>query len=152
MPRIRMADADRERYGGPEWAEVAIADIVNEETGLIEAVEDAWGLSPAEFISRIGRGSIKSMRAMIWLARRKAGCVDNPRTFRPLTQAWMGITYELLPGEEFEDVPLANRATRRAATKVAPKKAASPKKAGPRKSTARSGRSSTSTGSGSPGS
>jgi len=139
MPRIRMSDADRERYGGPEWVEVAIADIVNEETGHIEAVEEAWGLSPAEFISRISRGSIKSLRAMIWLARRKAGCVDNPRTFRPLTQVWSGITYELLPGEEFGDVPLANRADRRAA----------PKKAAPRKSTARSARSSTSTGSGS---
>ncbi len=142
MPRIRMCDADRERYGGPEWVEIAIADIVNEETGLIEAVEEAWGLSPAEFISRISRGSIKSLRAMIWLARRKAGQVDNPRTFRPLTQVWSGITYELLPGEEFEDVPLANRADRRAA----PKKAASPRA---RKSTARSARSSTSTGSGS---
>lgn len=148
MPRIRMADADRERYGGPEWVEVAIADIVKEETGLIEAVEDAWGLSPAEFLSRIGRGSIKAMRAMIWLARRKAGCIDDPRTFRPLTQRWSGITYELLPGEEFEDVPLANRADRRAATKATK----TPRMAGPRKSTARSARSSTSTGSGSPGS
>jgi hypothetical protein len=144
MPRIRMADTDRERYGGPEWVEIPIADIVNEETGLIEAVEEAWGLSPAEFLSRVSRGSIKAMRAMIWLARRKAGCVDDPRTFRPLTQRWSGITYELLPGEEFEDVPLANRADRRAAAKAAPKTA------GPRKSTGRSARSSTSTGSGSP--
>lgn len=149
MPRIRMCDADRERYGGPEWVEVAIADIINEETGLIEAVEEAWGLSPAEFISRISRGSIKSLRAMIWLARRKAGCNDNPRTFRPLTQVWSGITYELLPGEVFEDLPLANRADRRAVTKAAPKPA---KKAPARKSTARSARSSTSTGSGSSGS
>jgi hypothetical protein len=145
MPRIRMCDADRERYGGPEWVEVAIADIVNEETGLVEAVEEAFGLSPAEFLSRIGRGSIKAYRAMIWLARRKAGCVDDPRRFRPLTQVWSGITYELLGGEQAEEVPLANRATRRAA--AAPKKATSPRKTG---TTARSARSSTGTGSGSP--
>jgi hypothetical protein len=144
MPRIRMCDADRERYGGPEWVEVAIADIVNEETGLVEAVEEAFGLSPAEFLSRIGRGSIKAYRAMIWLARRKAGCVDDPRRFRPLTQVWSGITYELLGGEQDAEVPFANRATRRA-TKAAPKKTASPKKAG-----TRSARSSTVTGSGSP--
>lgn len=144
MPRIRIADTDRERYGGPEWVEIAIADIVNEETGLIEAVEEGFGLAPAEFLSRISRGSIKAYRAMIWLARRKAGCVDDPRKFRPLTQVWSGVTYELLDGERAEEVPLANRATRRAA------KTASPKKAGPRKSTARSARSSTGTGSGSP--
>lgn len=143
MPRIRMCDADRERYGGPEWVEVAIADIVNEETGLVEAVEEGFGLSPAEFLSRIGRGSIKAYRAMIWLARRKAGCVDDPRRFRPLTQVWSGITYELLAGEQDAEIPFANRATRRA-----PRKATSPrKKAG---TTARSARSSTGTGSGSP--
>ena len=148
MPRIRMCDADREKYGGPEWVEVAIADIVNEETGLVEAVEEAFGLSPAEFLIRIGRGSIKAYRAMIWLARRKAGCVDDPRRFRPLTQVWSGITYELLAGEQGEggEIPFANRATRRAA-KVAPKKATSPRRAG---TTARSARSSTGTGSGSP--
>lgn len=143
MPRIRLCDADRERYGGPEWAEIAIADIVNEETGHIEAVEEAFGLSPAEFLGRISRGSIKAYRAMIWLARRKAGCVDDPRRFRPLTQVWSGVTYELLDGEKAEEVPLANRATRRAT------KTAAPKKAGTR---ARSARSSTSTGSTSPGS
>lgn len=111
-----MCDADRERYGGPEWVEINAAELMDEATGLIEQIEEAWDLTPPEFLRGISRGSTKALRAMIWVARRKAGCLDNAATFRPRTQDWSGISYEPLAAEQkvADAVPPANRAERRA--------------------------------------
>jgi hypothetical protein len=146
MPRIRMCDADREKYGGDEWLELEAADILDEETGVIEQIEEAWGMSPAEFLHGVTRGTVKAVRALIWVARWKQGMRDNPRTFRPRTQEFSGVQVEYTAREtaRSEEIrgseadPPANRAERRAAR--TPRKAAS---------TARSKRSSTGTGSGS---
>jgi len=123
MPRIRMSDADRERYGGPEWVEISLVELIDEETGLIEQVENAWGMSPPELLRHLFRQSTQALRAVVWIARRKAGCVDPVATFKPKVQAWSGITWEPLPAEvaaaeeataEWGDAdPPANRAERR---------------------------------------
>lgn len=137
MPRIRLCDSDRERYGGPEWVELPALDLMDEDTGLIEAIEEAWDLSPTELLRGVARNSTKALRAIIWVARRKAGCNDPVATFKPKVQKWSGITYEALPAEDAalaDADPPANRADRRAA-----------KAAGKKKSTGRSKRSSTST-------
>lgn len=137
MPRIRMCDADRERYGGPEWVELESADLTSEAAGVIEQIEEVFDMTPGEFLTKWRRGSIKALRAGIWVARWKAGVRENPRTFRPLTQPGSGVTYEPTAAEEklakefaeaAEDIakteaglgPPANRATRRAAAKKAP--------------------------------
>jgi hypothetical protein len=119
VPRIRLADSDRAKYPGPEWVEVDLTDLYNEATGLVEQIETAWGLTPTEFLRDVRRNSIPALRALVWVARRKAGCVDDPRTFTPLVQAWSGITYEPTPAEQasVDADPPANRAQRRAAVK-----------------------------------
>jgi hypothetical protein len=156
-----MADEDRAKYGAmcaahrnqggcPEWVEVDIAELFNEAAGLIEQVEDHFDLTPTELKMRANRGSIKALRAVMWIARQKAGCTDDPRTWRPLTQDGFtqdtdgdpvlgGIVWErteteqkrvdaLLAAQAAGDVdpPVpANRADRRAAAKATGKSAAS---------------------------
>ncbi len=149
MPRIRMCDADREKYGGDEWVEIEMADILDEDTGVVEQIEEQWGMSPAEFIYAARRETVKGIRALIWAARWKQGLRDDPRTFRPKTQQFSGVRFETTAkeakvAEEREGRPPANRAERRAAEKAPARKAT------PGKSTAASKRSSTGTGSGSP--
>lgn len=125
MPRIRLCDSDREKYGGPEWVELRATELMDEDTGLIELIEEAWDLTPLEFLRGISRNSTKALRAMIWLARRKAGCLDDVRTFKPKTQDWSGVVYEALPAEAklaADADPPANRAERRRAAKKAPGK------------------------------
>jgi len=137
LPRIRLCDSDREKYGGPEWVELKATELMDEDTGLIELIEEAWDLTPLEFLRGVSRNSTKALRAMIWVARRNAGCLDDVRTFKPKTQDWSGVVYEALPAElkAADADPPANRAERRAAKKAP----------GKRKPTAGSKTSSTST-------
>lgn len=142
MPRISMCKADREKYGGEEWLELEASELTDEETGLIELIEEKWGLAPKEFLAGMSRGTVKGIRALIWAARWKHGHRDDPRDFRPRTQEFSGVRFELTVKElelnrEVSAAPLSDRAE--------PKKTA-------RKSTAASKRSSTGTGSGSSGS
>lgn len=146
MPRISMCPADREKYGGDEWIELETADITDEETGVIEQIEEQWGMSPKEFLYASMRGTVKGVRALIWAARWKNGFRDDPRTFRPKTQEWSGVRVEPTAREEQlarerEGLPPANRVERRTAAKAPARKAT--------KGTAASRRSSTGTGSGS---
>lgn len=138
MPRVRLNDADRERLGTlcrthrgngcPEWVEVDLADILNEETGLLETIEETFGLMAEEYLSRAERGSLKAARATAWLARNKAGCRDDPRTFRPNVLPTSGVRYEPTEAERARteealaadaspptQAPPANRAARRSA-------------------------------------
>ncbi len=112
MPRIRMCDEDRERYGGPEWVEVNVNDLGDERTGDLEAIEDHCDLMAGEFADKFARGSLKATRAMIWLGRRKAGCRDDFKTFRPRV---LMARIEPLESERADaDPPAPNRAQRRA--------------------------------------
>jgi hypothetical protein len=99
MPRIRMCDADREKYGGDEWYELEMADLLDEETGLIEQIEEVWSLTPLEFLHGLTRDSVKAIRALIWVCRWKQGIRDDRRTFRPKTQEWSGFRLELTDKE-----------------------------------------------------
>ena len=99
MPRIRMCDSDREKYKGPEWVEVLIADVLDEETGLIEQIEEAYDLTWPEFYTKLRRGHTSATRALIWIARRRAGCRDDPRTFRPRVQPHSGLRIEMTQAE-----------------------------------------------------
>lgn len=139
MPRIRMCDSDRERYGGPEWVEITLTEIMDEEAGVIGQLEQRWDMSLAEFMSGLRRELTRPCQALIWIARHKAGCVDPPATFFPKIQVSSGVTYEPLPAEATDADPPANRADRRAA-----------RKANGRKTRAGSETSSTSTGPASP--
>jgi hypothetical protein len=146
-----MRDEDLQRYGAaclthrgaggcPEWVELDLAELMNEDAGLVELIEERWDLTPSELEGRLARGSLKALRAFIWVARRKAGCRDDIPSFRPHTQDNSGITWEQLPAEAARveelpreadagppvEVPVPNRAEKRAA-----KKAPAPARTGP---------------------
>lgn len=145
MPRIRMCDEDRATYGGPEWVEIDMSALLDESTGLLEQIEENFGLTPGEFLVQTSRGGMRATRAMVWTARFKAGCKDDPRTFRPRVQEFSGVQYEPTSAEleaavkaarrEAEADPPANRADRRAGAKAAKGKAAKAGKAAARTGT-----------------
>lgn len=143
MPRISMCKADREKYGGDEWLELEMSELLDEETGLLEQIEEKWGMSPFEFLAAVDRATVKGVRALIWAARWKTGLRDDPRTFRPSTQLFSGVRVE--PTEK-EKERAAEREGRPPALR------APARKSSPRKTTAASKASSISTGSGSSGS
>lgn len=139
-----MRDDDREKYGAlcrthqgacPEWVELSSTDLVDEETGLLLELEDrrTWDMSPREFLNGFTRGKIFYLQALIWLARRKAGCRDDPYTFRPRTQDFSGVQWEptgselataaTVRGADADPPVPANRAARRADAKAPAKKA-----------------------------
>jgi len=138
MPRISMAPADREKYGGEEWYELEMADLLDEETGVLEQVEEQWGMSPFEFLGAVSRGTVKGIRALIWAARWKQGLRDNAATFRPRTQDFSGVRIKPTEKEEArakarEGDPPAERA------EETPKPALrDARKSSPKKTTARS--------------
>lgn len=143
-----MADTDLKKYAAscrahagkcPEWVELSMAELLDEQTGLLEAIEEHWTYTPPEFLYAVMRDSIRALRALIWAARRKAGCVDDPATFKPTTQVYAGVQYEELPSEAkareeaqaalaADADPPANRAGRRAAAKKTSSRAAASKK------------------------
>lgn len=118
-----MCDADRARFGGPEWLELSLRDLLDEETGLIEQIEVQWDITPDELERGMRRGSLFAARAMVWAALRKAG-VDVPAYgFRPKVLGEDGATFEALPSERGDaDPPVEaaaeNRGARRAAKKT----------------------------------
>lgn len=117
-----MCDADRARYGGPEWLEISLVDLLDEETGLIEQIELQWDVTPDELERGMRRGSLIATRALIWAALRKADVHVAARGFRPKTLGEDGATFEALPSERGDAdppaEPPANRATRRAEKKA----------------------------------
>lgn len=146
-----MRDADREKYGAlckghqgglcPEWVELSMTELVDEETGLLQQLEDVktWDMSLPEFVDGTNRSKTFYLQALVWLARRKAGCRDDPHTFRPSVLEHSGVVYEFLPSElsavdeakaAADADPPANRAAKRAAArpvkKAARKRGASP--------------------------
>lgn len=143
MPRIRMSDEDRERYGGPEWVEVEMADLLDESTGLIEQLEEVWRLTPAEFLSRLARGSVKAIRALMWLGLWKAGHRVDPGAFRPATQQFSGVIWEYTAAEARRADEVAGKVADAVppVSRAAPKKAAKKTtgKASPQRATGRSG-------------
>jgi len=110
LGRIRLCKEDRERYGGPEWVEFDHDTLANCEAGFLERFEDATGMTITEFGDALNRGSVKSLRAMVWVARSLAGCEDPWPTFQPRV---LRMDVEGLGDDDAPPAP-TNRAGRRA--------------------------------------
>jgi hypothetical protein len=111
-----MSPEDQERYGGPEWIEFDYAQVADEELSVLEEFETVTGLTITEFGAEVGRGSVKGIRAMLWLARRMAGCVDEWASFQPKI---LKVETESDEADDADppDATAGNRAARRAAAR-----------------------------------
>lgn len=72
---IRMSDADRKRYGGPEWLTLDADRIVDTPASILERWEDEIG-SPVELIlaqAGLSYPPARAVRAAVWLARKQMG-------------------------------------------------------------------------------
>lgn len=120
-PQYRLCADDRERYPGPEWLVYDTDALLECDLDTLEQIEETIGWSLIELGVQLSRGTARSLRAMIWISRRMAGCDDAWASFKP--KVWKIEHRE--PVVEAVDVdPPANRASRRAAAK-APAKSAS---------------------------
>lgn len=76
--RLRMTDADRDEYGGPEWVEFRESHLVDLPFDDIDAAEQAMGMSVAHLLQvEMPRFTVRAIRAVLWLALRHAD-VDTP--------------------------------------------------------------------------
>lgn len=122
-PRFRLCEADRERYPGPEWLQYDTAVVLDLDLDTLEQIEETLGWTLIELGAQLARGSARGLRAMIWIARKLAGCDDAWASFKP--KVWQIEHDESDPVEAVDADPPANRAERRAAAKAAPRKSAS---------------------------
>ncbi len=118
-PAFRLCEADRERYPGPEWLVYDTETTLNCDLDTLEKIEETIGWTMVELGGQLARGSARGLRAMIWIARKLAGCDDAWDSFKP--KVWSIEEQEVDPDPPVEP---ANRAGRRAAAR-APRKSAS---------------------------
>lgn len=112
MYRFRLTEADRETYGGPEWVNFDLPRAVELEVDLLEQIEDATGYTIMIGLpAALDTGSLKAIRAAVWLARHIAGIHEPPfNQFKPrLLEA---DTEWVEPARDAD--PPVNRAERRA--------------------------------------
>jgi hypothetical protein len=68
--RIRLADADRERLGCPEWIDYDQAAVTIQQYA---DVQTAFGLKPADLWRGLASGDAYAVWAMVWIALRAGG-------------------------------------------------------------------------------
>lgn len=117
MLRFRLCEADRERYGGPEWLDFDLGRAVDLETGLLESVEDATGYTILRTLPEaLDRGELKAIRAALWLARHIAGIHEPP--FSMFTPNLLRAESEMVPAADADPPVSTNRAARRASART----------------------------------
>lgn len=115
---FRLDDADRDTYGGPEWTVFDMDKVVDLPVDLLEQVEDATGYTLlVGFPDALGRGSLKAVRAAVWLARHCAG-IHEP-TFEQFKPNMLKATTRD-PEPAVDAVPPVNRAARRTPPRKTP--------------------------------
>lgn len=70
---LRMGDADRERYGGPEWVPFDIGALFDAPARELEAYEAATGVAMFLVLTEFATHGARATRAALWIARRRAG-------------------------------------------------------------------------------
>ncbi|GGK32178.1 hypothetical protein GCM10010124_26220 [Pilimelia terevasa] len=89
MARIRMCDADRETYGGPEWLGFNLATLTDDtDLGELEAIEAATDTVLAVAVAE--PAGVRAIRLWLWIGLRNAGVNVEWAKFRPkvLRVAW----------------------------------------------------------------
>jgi hypothetical protein len=121
MFRFRLSEDDREKYGGPEWVEFDIARAVELPVEVLEEMEEATGYTfLVELPRALERGSLKAVRAALWLARRIAG-LHEP-AFAQFTPQMLRADVEWVDPADADPPAPANRAARRARPSSSPAK------------------------------
>lgn len=122
--RIRLTDADREEYGGPEWIEIQPALFSDHRVSTLRGWEEQTGLRVLDLLARDfdHRRDIISVTAVVWMARQMAGCTEKYDDFDPHL---LSATVEPLPPppatEDDADPPASSSAaTSAGATKKRP--------------------------------
>lgn len=99
--RISLCPADQERFGGPEWIVFDEDDLADVPIDTLERWEkpllDTYGMSLLDMIAEAtgGKVTMRSLRAMVWMAYQRAGVdIDyaefNPRLMDPQLRAHEG--------------------------------------------------------------
>lgn len=83
--RVRMSDADRDEYGGPEWVEYDHAIVEDMRASERIEIETTIGMSIPSWIDALAADiyAAQPAKALLWLARRQAGLVDDWAKFDP---------------------------------------------------------------------
>lgn len=80
---LRMGDADRERYGGPEWVAFDVGRLFHTASSQLEQFEADTGMRMWWLLLELpGRGA-KVTRAVLFIARRLAGVQETWDGFDP---------------------------------------------------------------------
>ena len=93
-----MGDADRERYGGPEWVEFDIDRLLDMPASELHELEAAMDVTIAEIVALRDRRSAQALRAQVWIARRMAGVEESFTDFDPAPLRFKAVTD--LPGTQ----------------------------------------------------
>jgi hypothetical protein len=83
--RVRLGDKDRPEYErGDEWfpADLLLSNLDDLAWDDIDQVEQEYG----QPISMVRVGTVRHLRLMMWVARRRAGIVEPFARFKPVVQ------------------------------------------------------------------
>jgi len=97
---LRFTDADRERFGIPEWVEL---DATSVTLGEAEALEEAGGDWATLFDS-----GMKATRTRLWLALRRAGYTASPEDLASINIVGLESRPALPGKEDAEPAPSAS--------------------------------------------
>jgi hypothetical protein len=81
--RVRLCDADRQRFGGPEWVTYDEDYYMDLPASALMALEEEMGMSIGEAIRGAARQTAAGTKAALWLARRRAGLKEPFAEFDP---------------------------------------------------------------------
>lgn len=82
---LRLGDADRARYGGPEWLPFDVDQVMDTPADRLEDIEDEIGRSMEHIIDEMGRETARARRACAWLALAQSGVNVPWAEFVPAT-------------------------------------------------------------------
>lgn len=108
LVRLRMSDADRDEYGGPEWVEYDHAQVEDMRASERIAVESTIGMSIPRLIDALAedRPGAHAVKGLLWLARRQAGLVDDWDMFDPhVAPRHLTIRQHVVPVEGGDAAP-----------------------------------------------
>lgn len=96
--RVRLTDADREQYGGPEWIEIDPAKFIDVRVSTLRDWQEQTGFQVLDILGRDfdHRRDIIAVTAVVWMARQIAGCTEKYDDFDPHLLA---ATVEKLPAK-----------------------------------------------------
>jgi hypothetical protein len=125
--RVRLTDADREEYGGPEWIEITPTKFLDVRVSTLRNWEEQTGLKVLDVLSRDfdARREIVAYTAVVWMARQIAGCTEKYDDFDPHL---LSATLEKLPPAGADDADPPSSSSAATSAEEARTKASRPKR------------------------